>query len=79
MTRHPFDPVSAVLGVLAIAVGMLVATRGLDAFDTSGGWWMAAVAIVVGLGLIPWRGRGAPAIDGATAEVPGDGPSVRPQ
>jgi len=67
--RHPFDPVSAVLGVLAIALGILVATRSLGGFDTAGGWWLAAAAAAVGVAIIPWSLLGARAsreeVDGA--------------
>jgi drug/metabolite transporter (DMT)-like permease len=53
--RHPFDPVSAVLGVLAAVAGILV-TVGADV-DTDGPWWLAAAAVLVGLAVIPWRRR----------------------
>jgi hypothetical protein len=59
MQRHRFDPVSAVLGVLAVALGILVLTGELDSFDTEGAWWLALAAIVIGLAIIPWR-RGTP-------------------
>jgi hypothetical protein len=57
MQRHPFDPVSAALGVLAVALGILVLTGELGAFDTDGAWWLALAAVVVGLAIIPWRRR----------------------
>ena len=78
MQRHPFDPVSAVFGVLAVALGVLVATRSLGGFDTAGGWWLAAAAAVVGVALIPWNLRGAGSVgdehDGALVE--GEGPAL---
>ena len=57
MQRHPFDPVSAALGVLAVVLGLLVLTGELAAFDSDGGWWLAVAAVIVGLAIIPWRGR----------------------
>jgi hypothetical protein len=59
--RHPIDPVSAALGVLAVALGVLVMARGLGDSDVSGGWWLAAAAIVVALAIVPWRGVRSPA------------------
>ena len=55
MTRHPFDPVSAVLGVLALAVGVTVMVGGASTFAGGGGWWLAISALVVGVALVPWR------------------------
>jgi hypothetical protein len=55
MQRHHFDPVSAALGVLVVALGVLVVTGELGAFDTDGGWWFALAAIVLGIAIIPWR------------------------
>ena len=57
MQRHPFDPVSAVLGVLAVALGVLVLSGELADFDTDGVWWVAVAALVIGVAIIPWRGR----------------------
>jgi hypothetical protein len=62
MRSHPFDAVSAALGLVACAIGVLVAFDGTDSIDT--GWWLALGALVVGLGLVPWT-RGQPsAADG---------------
>jgi hypothetical protein len=60
MQRHPIDPLSAALGVLAVVLGILVATRSLGGFGTSGGWWLAGAAVVVGVALLPWNLRSAP-------------------
>jgi hypothetical protein len=57
MQRHPFDPVSAVLGVLAVALGVLVVSGQLGEFDTEGAWWIALAALVIGVAIIPWRRR----------------------
>ena len=67
MPRHPFDPVSAVLGVLAIVAGLLVAVGEAADFDTSGPWWVAAAAVLIGLALIPWRRRTA--VAGGSADL----------
>jgi hypothetical protein len=52
MRSHPFDPVSAALGLIVAATGAVVAVDGTDAIDT--GWWLALGALVLGLGMIPW-------------------------
>ena len=57
MQRHQFDPISAVLGVLAVVLGLLVLTGELAAFDSDGVWWIAVAGVIVGLAIIPWRGR----------------------
>ena len=57
MHRHPFDPVSAVLGILAVAVGLLVALGELVDLDAAGPWWLAVAAGLVGAAIIPWRRR----------------------
>jgi hypothetical protein len=54
MQQHPIDPASAALGVLTVVLGILVATRSLGGFDSSGGWWLAGAAVVVGVALLPW-------------------------
>ena len=41
MQRHPFDPVSAALGILAIAAGLLVALGEAVDCQTDGRWWLA--------------------------------------
>ncbi len=64
MRRHPVDPVSAVLGLVAIAVG--VAVMAGSSFDLAPGWIVAVVALMAGVALVPWeamRGRGAGAGD----------------
>lgn len=51
MQRHPFDTVSAVLGVVVVVVAALL----MVSADVS--WWLALLTLVVGLGLIPWSAR----------------------
>jgi hypothetical protein len=57
MQRHPVDPVSAALGLLAVALGVLVVAGALDDVDTNGGWWLVIAAIVIGVALVPWTWR----------------------
>ena len=57
MHRHPFDPVSAVLGILTITAGLLVALGGFGDLDSGAPWWLAAAAALAGLAIIPWRRR----------------------
>ncbi len=76
MQRHPIDPVSAALGVLAVVVGLLVATRSLGGLD-AGGWWLAAAAAVVGVALLPWNARrGSAGGEQEGALVEGEGPEL---
>jgi hypothetical protein len=67
MRRHPLDPLSPVLGILAIALGVLVATAEIDDVGSDAGAWIAAGVLVAGLGMIPWTRR---RIDRATPEDP---------
>lgn len=70
MDRHPFDPVSAVLGILAVLAGLLVVLGEAADVDTTGAWWLTGAAILVGVAIIPWRHRSGPVP--ATATVPAD-------
>jgi hypothetical protein len=64
MRRHPLDPVSAALGILTVTVGLLVMFGESVGIDTSGGWWIAVAAVLVGIAIIPWRLRpGTPDAD----------------
>ena len=60
MQRHPFDVVSAAVGVLVVALGIVVMTGEIGAFDADGGWWIALAAVVVGVAIIPWPRAGRP-------------------
>ena len=53
MNRHPFEPLSAALGIIAIAIGLAVMTGSTDDIASNGGAWLAVPALVLGLGLIP--------------------------
>jgi hypothetical protein len=55
MKRHPFDPWSAVLGLCAVAVAIVVIAAELPDVSAGHTWWLAAVALAAGLVIIPWR------------------------
>ena len=67
MSRHVFDPVSAVLGVLAVLAGLLVAIGEAVDLDVNLAWLITAAAILIGLALIPWRGSAPPELGGQQA------------
>ena len=55
---HPFDAISAVLGILACLAGLLVVTASADIFAADdAGVWVAAAAIAIGTALLPWGRR----------------------
>ena len=49
MPRHPFDPVSAALGILSLVAGVLALLGDAARLDTRGGGWIAVAAVLVGL------------------------------
>ena len=64
MKRHPIDQVSAVLGVVTIAIGIAVIGGAHPAdLQSDGGTWVAAAALLLGVGLVPWRHRPSSAGD----------------
>ena len=57
MHHHRFDALSAALGAITFGAGVAVVTNAVLTVDTDlTAWWIAAGALVVGVGLIPWRG-----------------------
>ena len=58
MHRHRFDAFSAALGVIACALGVLVAAAEIDSLGT--GLWLALGVLIAGLGLIPWTRQSTP-------------------
>ena len=54
MRSHPFDPVSAVLAFIALVAGVLVIAGSTLPFDANVGPWLAAIALVFGILLLPW-------------------------
>ncbi len=58
MRPHRFDPVSAVLGVAATGGGVLVIVGADHAVESTAlGGWVAAIAIAVGVVVLPWGRR----------------------
>ena len=70
MSRHPFDPVSAALGIFALVAGLFVMLGEAADVDARGPWWIAGAAVLVGLAIIPWR-RGSD-VDVPPANAPTD-------
>ena len=65
MNAHRFDPVSAALGVVATGAGAAVIVGASDAIDsTASGVWIAAIALAIGVVLLPWGRRARTAEDG---------------
>lgn len=67
MNRHPFDALSAALGAIAIVLGALVITGHFDRADDQLGAWVAVLALVLGLGMIPWTRRQADDVTGTSS------------
>ena len=57
MSRHVFDPVSAVLGTFAVVASLLVAIGVAVDLDIDMAWLITVAAILIGLAIIPWTGR----------------------
>ena len=49
MTAHRFDPWSAALGVVAVVVGVLVATGSTTRLADDGGWWLTIAVFAIGV------------------------------
>lgn len=60
MRAHRFDPVSAVLGLVALVAAILVIVGSTVPFDADVGPWLAVVALALGIVLLPWGRRGRP-------------------
>jgi len=54
MRSHPFDPVSAVLAFIALVAGVVVVAGSTLPFDADVGPWLAVIALVFGILLLPW-------------------------
>lgn len=58
MNAHRFDPISAVLAVVAVVLGVVAISGIVDPFQQSDvGIWIAVAVIGIGLALIPWSRR----------------------
>jgi hypothetical protein len=77
MERHPFDPVSAAMGVLIVGLGVLVAIDALDGVDAQG-WWFALATLVVGLAIVPWRLPRRAAGPAGDVDPAGDDEAIEP-
>lgn len=85
MHRHSFDPISGLLGIVAVAVGALVVGGEIDPVaGTDVAIWITVAGLIVGLLLLPigWHGAGVgdrPASGGGDHATDhdegGDGPS----
>ena len=70
MTLHRFDLIAAVLGVIAVTAGLLVATDSIDRVDADAGWWFAVAALVLGIAMVPWsRRRGDAPVEVSESEL----------
>ena len=65
MPPHRFNPLSALVGVTVIAVGIAVATFGFDGLDDDPIVWGAAIAVFVALILVAIPTRTRPPTDDA--------------
>jgi hypothetical protein len=73
MRSHPFDPVSALLALIALVVGTLVIAGSTLPFEANVGPWLAAIALAFGVSLLPWslnRGRALSVPDGEADDGP---------
>ncbi len=57
MTAHRFDPLSAVLGIVAVITGVLVMLGDTDPLSTNLGPWITLGALAIGVALLPWSRR----------------------
>ena len=58
MNAHRFEPISAVLGVGAVGAGaVVIAGVGDVSNGTQTGAWIAGVALLAGVVLLPWGRR----------------------
>jgi len=57
MQSHRFDPISAVLGLIALVASIMVMSGQTVPFDADLGPWLAVVALAFGVVLLPWGMR----------------------
>ena len=55
MPRHPFDPVSAAVGIVIVTFGVAVMAGEAVDVDTRDGDPPATAAVLVGVAILPWR------------------------
>ena len=80
MHRHPIDPLSAVLGLAATIAGVVVAIGRAEPLTDDAVWWIALLALLLGVALVPWNRRPAATVPIAPrATDPADhGPDEQP-
>jgi len=79
MRSHPFDPVSAILAFVALGAGVLVIAGSTLPLEADVGPWLAAIAIVFGVLLLPWsvsRDRAPATPEGEADDGPAGSTSV---
>ena len=81
MRSHPFDPVSAVLALIALVAGILVVNGATVPLEGDVAPWFAVIALIFGLLLLPWtmfrrRSRPVP-VDEAVDQDDDDESAVR--
>ena len=54
MRAHPFDPVSAILSLVALVAGIVVIAGSTLPFEANVGPWLAVIALAFGVLLLPW-------------------------
>lgn len=57
MAAHRFDPLSAVLGIVAIVTGVLVVLGDTNPLSSNFGPWIAIGVLAIGIALLPWGRR----------------------
>ena len=55
MRSHPFDPVSAVLALIALVAGILVVNGATVPLEGDVAPWFAVITLIFGLLLLPWK------------------------
>jgi hypothetical protein len=67
MSPHRVDPLSAVLGVISVAIGLIVATGSVDRLTRGGGGWLALTVLAMGLVVV---GSAVRQLTGSDTETP---------
>lgn len=77
MRAHRLDPVSAILGLVALIAAILVIGGSTVPFDADVGPWLAIVAVAFGLLLLPWGLRTSRTHE-TMNDQPDDGDTINP-
>jgi len=79
MQSHRFDPVSAILGLIALVAGIMVMSGATVPFDADVGPWLAVVALAFGVVLLPWgMRRGVRTTSDTPGLIPDPNPDQNP-